>query len=141
MLDFMKLDILKKQTSNTLITQAYHSRCSSRKLSSKAKIAWDFWTLLRIRQGENQNDAIRNRISDFDKRRREFFTSFIVINIIFKLSVTNNRKYFLMTFLMNKRHNVCFRHHWLLTINFRQWSSLQPLSYLIMIRYHKTKRS
>ena len=64
----MKLDI-KKQTSNTLITQAYHSRCSSRKLSSKARIAWDFWTLLRIKQGEKQTDAIRNRISDFDKRR------------------------------------------------------------------------
>ena len=74
----MKLDI--KKTTTTLITQAYHSRCSSRKLSSKAKIAWDFWTLLRIKQGENQNDAIRNRISDFDKRRREFFTSFVVIN-------------------------------------------------------------
>ena len=24
---------------------------------------------LRIKQGENENDAIRNRISDFDKRR------------------------------------------------------------------------
>ena len=33
--------------------------------SSKASIA----TLLRIKQGENENDAIRNRISDFDKRR------------------------------------------------------------------------
>ena len=39
------------------------------------------------------------------------FTSFVVINIIFKLSVTNNRKYFLMTFLMSKHHNVCYRHH------------------------------
>ena len=49
----MKLDI-KKQTSNTIITQAYHSRCSSWKLSSKARIAWDFWTLLRIKQGEKR---------------------------------------------------------------------------------------
>ena len=32
--------------------------------SSKASIAWDFSTLLRIKQG----DAIRNRISNFDKR-------------------------------------------------------------------------
>ena len=59
----------KKQTSNTIITQAYHSRCSSWKVSSKASIASDFATLLRIKQGENENDAIRNRISDFDKRR------------------------------------------------------------------------
>ena len=36
---------------------------------SKASIASDFATLLRIKQGENKNDAIRNRISDFDKRR------------------------------------------------------------------------
>ena len=39
--------------------------------TSKASIASDFATLLpvRIKQGENENDAIRNRISDFDKRR------------------------------------------------------------------------
>ena len=52
-----------------MITQAYHSRCSSWKLWSKARIAWDFSTLIFIQQGENENDAIRNRISDFDKRR------------------------------------------------------------------------
>ena len=40
-----------------------------RKVSSKASIASDFATLLRIKQGENENDAIRNWISDFDKRR------------------------------------------------------------------------
>ena len=38
-------------------------------------------------------------------------TSFVVINIIFKLNITNNRKYFLMTFPMSKHHNVCYRHH------------------------------
>ena len=68
MVDFIKLEI-KKQTSNTIITQAYHSRCSSWWVSSKASIASDFATLLRIKQGENENDAIRNRISDFDKWR------------------------------------------------------------------------
>ena len=36
---------------------------------SKASIASDFAILLRIKQGKNKNDAIRNRISDFDKRR------------------------------------------------------------------------
>ena len=40
---------------NTIITQAYHiSRCSSWKLSSKARIAWAFIILLRIQQGEKQ---------------------------------------------------------------------------------------
>ena len=48
----MKLDI------NTIITQAYHiSRCSSWKLSGKARIAWAFIILIilvRIQQGEKQ---------------------------------------------------------------------------------------
>ena len=45
----MKLD------TNTIITQAYHiSRCSSWKLSSKARIAWAFIILARIQQGEKQ---------------------------------------------------------------------------------------
>ena len=34
----------------------------------KASIASDFAILLRIKQGENENDAIRNRISDIEKR-------------------------------------------------------------------------
>ena len=38
-------------------------------VSSKASIASDFATLLHIKQGENENDAIRNSISDFDKLR------------------------------------------------------------------------
>ena len=37
-----------------MITQAYHSRCVSIKLSSKARIAWDFSTLLHIKQGEKR---------------------------------------------------------------------------------------
>ena len=64
----MKLDI-KKQASNTIITQAYHSRCSSWKLSSKARIAWDLNSSYVSSKVKNENDAIRNRISDFDKRR------------------------------------------------------------------------
>ena len=65
----------KKRTPNTIITQAYQSRCSSWKPSSKARIAWDFSTLLRIKQGEVsklifENDALPNWISDdFDKWR------------------------------------------------------------------------
>ena len=37
-----------------MITQAYHSRCISIKLSSKARIAWVFSTLLGIKQGEKR---------------------------------------------------------------------------------------
>ena len=37
-----------KQTSNTIITQAYHLRCSSWEVWIKASIASDFATLLRI---------------------------------------------------------------------------------------------
>ena len=36
------------------------------KVSSKASIASDFATLSRIKQSENENDAIRNRISTSD---------------------------------------------------------------------------
>ena len=39
----------QQQTLNKIITQAYHSRCSSWKPSSKAEIAWDFSTLLLIK--------------------------------------------------------------------------------------------
>ena len=38
-------------------------------MSSKASIASDFATLLCIKQDENENDAIRNRISDFDSTK------------------------------------------------------------------------
>ena len=39
------------------------------KLSSKAKIASDFSTSYASNKAKNENDAIRNRIPDFDKRR------------------------------------------------------------------------
>ena len=56
------------------------------KISSKASIALDFATLLRIKQGGNENDAIRNRISDFDKRRISQLK-----NPINKLAMNNRR--------------------------------------------------
>ena len=69
MLDFTKLDIKKKKHQiNTIITQAYHSRCSSWKLSSKARIAWGTFQPAPSKV-ENEHDVIRNRISNFDKRR------------------------------------------------------------------------
>ena len=51
------------------------------KVSSNAGIASDFATLLRIKQDENENDAIRNRISDFDS----------IKNPTNKLAVNNRR--------------------------------------------------
>ena len=39
------------------------------KVSSKASITSDFATLSRIKQVQNEKDAIWNRISDFDKWR------------------------------------------------------------------------
>ena len=42
----------KKKFKCSIITQAYRSRCSSRESSSKARIAEDFSTILRIQQGE-----------------------------------------------------------------------------------------
>ena len=47
-----------------MITEAYHSRCSSWKVSSKASIASDLYASSKVK---NDNDAIRNRIPDYDK--------------------------------------------------------------------------
>ena len=56
------------------------------KLSSKARIASEFSTVLRIKQGENENDAIWNRISDFTKAM--YFSTKNPIN---KLAMNNRR--------------------------------------------------
>ena len=50
-------------------------------MSSKASIASDFAALLRIKQGDSENDAMRNRISDFDSTK----------NQINKLAMNNRR--------------------------------------------------
>ena len=57
----MKLDI-KKQTSNTKITQAYHSRCSSWKLSSNTRITWEFWILLNTHQARCKTKMMPSKI-------------------------------------------------------------------------------
>ena len=57
------------------------SRCISWKGSNKASIDSDFATLLRIKQGESENDAMWNRISDFDSTK----------NQINKLAMNNRR--------------------------------------------------
>ena len=65
----MKLD-LKKQTHAlyTIITQAYHSRCSCWKVSSKARIDWGTFEPASSKM-KSENDVNRNRISNFEKRR------------------------------------------------------------------------
>ena len=77
----MKLDI------NTIITQAYHfSRCSSCKLSSKARIAWAFIILLRIQQGEKQKRC--HPKSDFRLCQAAHFST---KNLINKPAMNNKR--------------------------------------------------
>ena len=84
-LDVIKL-VIKKQTSNTIITLAYHSRCSSWKVSSKASIASDFATLLRIKQGEKRKRC--HPKSDF---RLWQATHFSTKNSINKPAMNNRR--------------------------------------------------
>ena len=81
----MKLHI-RKQTSDTIITQAYHSRCSSWKVSSKASIASDFATLLRIKQGEKRKRC--HPKSDFRLWQATYFSTKNPIN---KPAMNNRR--------------------------------------------------
>ena len=60
--------IYKKQTSNTIITQAYLSRCTEN-YQVRPKSLQTFQPSYASSKVKNENDAIRNRISDFDKRR------------------------------------------------------------------------
>ena len=66
MLDFIKLDI-KKQTSNTIITQAYHSRCTEN-YQVRPESLQTFQPSYASSKVKNANNAVRNRISDFDKQ-------------------------------------------------------------------------
>ena len=52
MLDLMNMKPEKKIFAILFNTQAYRLRCSSRKASSKTRMAKDFLTLLRIQQGK-----------------------------------------------------------------------------------------
>ena len=76
----------KKQTSNTIITQAYHSRCNPWKLSSKAIIASDFSTLLRIKQGEKRKRC--DPKWDFRLWQATYFSTKNPLNKV----ATNNRR-------------------------------------------------
>ena len=54
--------------SNKIITQAYHSRCT-KNYQVRQKSLQTFQPSYASSRVKNENDAIRNRISDFDKRR------------------------------------------------------------------------
>ena len=79
----MKLDV-KKQTSNTIITQAYHSRCTEnyQVRPQSLQTSQPSYASSKVK---NEN-AIRNRISDFAKA-----TYFSTKNPINKLAMNNRR--------------------------------------------------
>ena len=72
-----------------MITQAYHSKCSPWKVSSNTSIASDFSSKVK-----NENDAILNRISDFDKRRisqpKKTINKLAMNNRILLIAAVNN---------------------------------------------------
>ena len=80
----IKLDI-KKQTSNTIITQAYHSRCTEN-YQVRPQSLQTFQPSYASSKVKNENDAIRNEISDFTKA-----TYFATKNPINKLAMNNRR--------------------------------------------------
>ena len=76
----------KKQTSNAISTQAYNSRCSFWKVTSKASIASHFSTLLRIKQGEKRKWC--HLKSDFGLWQATYFST---KNPTDKLAINNRR--------------------------------------------------
>ena len=58
----------KKQTPNTIITQGYRSRCTEN-YQVRPEPLQTFQPSYASSRVKNENDAIRNQISDFDKRR------------------------------------------------------------------------
>ena len=76
---------MKKQTSNTIITQAYHSRCTEN-YQVRPESLQTFQPSYASSKVKNENDAIRNRISDFAKA-----TYFSTKNPINNLAMNNRR--------------------------------------------------
>ena len=76
---------MKKQTSNTIITQAYHSRCTEN-FQVRPESLQTFQSSYASSKVKHENDAIRIRISDFAKA-----TYFSTKNPINKLAMNNRR--------------------------------------------------
>ena len=72
MLDFIKLDNYKKQTSksNTIITQAYHSRCSPERYQVRPVSLQTLQPSYASSKVKNKNDAIKNPIKKLAMNNR-----------------------------------------------------------------------
>ena len=62
-----KLNRRIKQTSNTIITQSYHSRCSPARYQVRLVSLQIMQASYASSKVKNENDVIRNGISDFDR--------------------------------------------------------------------------
>ena len=69
MLDFVKLDIKEKQTSNTILLRLTIRDAAPESYQVRPESLETFEPSYASSKVKNENDAIRNRISDFDKRR------------------------------------------------------------------------
>ena len=69
MLDFVKLDIKEKQTSNTILLRLTIGDAAAESYQVRPEALETLKPSYASRKVKNENDAIRNRISDFYKRR------------------------------------------------------------------------
>ena len=69
MLDFVKLDIKEKQTSNTILLRLTIRDAAAESYQVRPEALETLKPSYASSKVKNENDAIRNRISDFYKRR------------------------------------------------------------------------
>ena len=69
MLDFVKLDIKEKQTSNTILLRLTIRDAAPESYQVRPEALETLKPSYASSKVKNENDAIRNRISNFDKRR------------------------------------------------------------------------
>ena len=69
MLDFVKLDIKEKQTSNTILLRLTIRDAAPESYQVRPEALETLKPSYASSKVKNENDAIRNRISDFYKRR------------------------------------------------------------------------
>ena len=69
MLDFVKLDIKEKQTSNTILLRLTIRDADAERYQVRPEALGTLKPSYASSKVKNENDAIRNRISDFYKRR------------------------------------------------------------------------
>ena len=69
MLDFVKLDIKEKQTSNTILLRLTIRDAAPESYQVRPEALETLKPSYASSKVKNENDAIRNRITEFDKRR------------------------------------------------------------------------